>query len=67
MKISAHPLMVAVALGLLGPGALEDSARRTEATSEITSIDRDEIERAERLWVEARDAFDAETKTDKRS
>ncbi len=63
MKIAAHPLMVAVALGLLGPGVLESADDRKGASVTLetaTPPDAAEIARAERLWREARAAFDAE-------
>ncbi len=53
MKVSAHPLMVAVALGLLGPGALADDAREgldegaaiRPAADDADALDRDTVER----------------------
>ena len=62
VKVVAHPLMVAVAFGLLGPSALE-AAPVEKASTEVNgaSLDPEEVARAERLWVAARDAFDAES------
>lgn len=62
MKVVAHPLMVAVALGLLGPSALEapDTLREEPTEVSMSTPNRHEIERAERMWIEARESFDAE-------
>lgn len=64
VKLSAHPVMVAVALGFLGPAALDRSASSAApAEEEIrTSVERHELARVEQLWIEARDDFDRERK-----
>jgi hypothetical protein len=65
MKLDAHPLVVAVALGLLGPGALaseEDEDSRAEACCPPSpdhdafgdEPDTDEIARVEREWATIR-------------
>jgi len=57
MKVSAHPLMVAVALGLLGPGALaadtaddDPEVRPVQPPGHVpessTSSEREQVERA---------------------
>lgn len=60
MKITAPPMMVAVALGLLGPGALQDVADLDDEAVVVREIDGDAKERAKQLWLEAREAFEAE-------
>jgi hypothetical protein len=53
-------MMVAVALGLLGPGALESVVDLEEGPVAAREIDEDTREHARQLWLEAREAFDAE-------
>jgi len=60
VKITASPLMVAVALGLLGPGALESAVDLEEGPVAAREIDEDAKRPAKQLWLEARDAIDAE-------
>jgi len=65
-KVAAHPLVVAVAFGLLGPEMLEplpmssddadiSSCEEDGLLPEITSVDPEEFARVEREWQAARD------------
>ncbi len=65
-KIGAHPLVVAVAFGLLGPEMLDSLPSSEESlvgwgssedleSREATSVDAEEFARVERAWLEARD------------
>lgn len=66
IKVGAHPLVVAVAMGLLGPGAVLDERRsdpRSEATFDLLEAEGLELEeipsdedfaRVEDLWHEVR-------------
>lgn len=64
MKVAAHPILVAVALGFLAPSALEEAfedtrepAAELRRASEVTTPDAAEQARAERLWREASESF----------
>lgn len=65
MKVAAHPLVVAAALGLLGPAALaEEDRTKTEPTClqcPRTAPDQEEMVRAEEAFLAARDLVDAST------
>ena len=67
MKVVAHPLIVAVALGLLGPTALEvqdektdrgcigsDDANHDHRFSDLEAPEADDFERVQLEWEEAR-------------
>ena len=58
MKISAHPLVVAAALGLLGPVALESTSNETESTPEARDIDASEQERVRKAFEAQAEALD---------
>jgi hypothetical protein len=65
IKVGAHPMVVAVAMGLLGPGALLDESPRAEragttapepdqAPVEAEQVSAEEFARVESLWHEVR-------------
>lgn len=62
MKVAAHPLMVAVALGLLAPVALEEleESQARAATELRRAPDAQEQARAERLWRQVSQSFEDE-------
>ncbi len=61
MKVAAHPLVVAVALGLLGPSALEELAPAKPATPSVLELteadapDAEQIARVAEAFQVARD------------
>jgi hypothetical protein len=63
LKIAAHPLVVAVAMGLLGPGAVLEEGRETGGLLEKQCTPEDDVEppsaedfaRVEDLWHEVRE------------
>ena len=65
LKLGAHPLVVAVALGLLGPSALVEDERTTTRPALSVELDEPsdaEFARVEALWATARDRIDDQSK-----
>ena len=65
VKLAAHPLVVAVAMGLLAPTALaacEDDKRRRPAEVQVADWDEaptaEDFDRAEAMWEQSRSVID---------
>ena len=66
MKVAAHPMVVAVALGLLGPEALDEDSDdprpaaegSTQALGVADPPSEAEFQRVEGLWLAARAGLD---------